>query len=930
MPCLAHRALAPCLSMAVLCLSGLSACSSSEDRAVEDEHVATLGPEGGILRVRGGTLSIPAGALREAVEITFRVSELGALEVPDRVRVTKSFHLSPHALRLLTAATLSIDYLTERLPGAVHASQFDVRRSDTSQVQERLHGTHVDVARQSVSGEVLQFGVFWGTVPAAPRPATVELSADAQVLSVGQTLQLEAAVLDQSGVAMALEAAGLSFSSSDAAAVSVDGAGLVTALAPGVATITAAAGAARATTRIAVRSDAEIAQNFAWENPLPQGNSLTAVTRDDAGAVYAAAMGGGIWKCPSGGQCVRLHTVPDARFVEMAVAAGRLVAAGAAGSGGILLTIDGAGEAGADGAAKLTARTLAVAGTALRSLSFDGRQGIAVGSGDHLLVFDAALDAWQVETNPSFDGLLAGGFAGKAPRVLTARGLVYERLGQGWTRVNADPPSAALIGAVSQGQGGFAAIDEANCLWRFEDARGWRQVPLSLDLGAGGHSGDARRHLRTGGDGEGEGAPDAGDASDAAAEPGGDAPDAGEGDATEAEDERSDVSIALQAIFRMGERAMLRASETSEEAPARALVLMETGAVDAAAQGGAFMRLELPDPGLTALWASGESDLVAAGTAGAIHLWDGSRWAALSSGEAGWIIALDAFEGGSVYALAERCLDTACQLVENRLLSRTAGGTFADLTLADGFWGRMRALGGRTADDLWVMGEGGLAYRWQGGVWSAVDAPGAAIFAIERCGDELYAVGQGGQVFRERDGAWSPLVRTGTATLRGLGCAGESMFAVGDYQISSWVRGSPVSLTPNDDAIRTALWKAVFVTPEGQAFIGGDARYLLLWNGTNFEYFDNPAGLPVYNVRAFHGTGYTDVWAVGTLTSGEGFLMHFDGADWRSLDPLAVRPLLTVTGAVDGTIWVGGGNGSILRGEIAAVGDLASPVQPGQ
>lgn len=921
-------ALATCLLVALLVTLGSASCGDAADESIGDEQVATLGPEGGVLRVRGGTLLIPEGALKEPTEITFRVSELGAPEVPDRVRVTRSFHLTPQTLRLLTFATLTIDYLPERLPGTVHASQFDVRRSDSSLAQERLNGVSVDADARNVSGEVLQLGVFWGTVPEASRPATIELSNDAQVLSVGQTLQLEARILDQAGMAMAAEAAGLSFSSSDAVVASVDGNGLVTALAPGIATLTAAAGAARATAQISVRSDAPIAQDFEWENPLPQGNSLTAVTRDEAGAIYVAAMGGAIWRRPPGGRFELLHEVSDARFTEMVALGGRLVAVGAVGSSGILLTIDGIAGSDSSQTSDLSVRTLAVAGTALKRVFFVGTKGISIGDGDHLLVFDASLDAWQAVSNPSFDNLVAGGFSGENPRVLTSSGLIYERVGEGWARLAVEgSPTSTLIDAVAFDEGAFAAIDEASRLWRFDDVRGWREVSLVLDAADAARSGNVWRHGRSGGDGEGEEEPDAGEAADGQAEVAdAESTGAGDEDVLPAEDaevpEAASAIMTLRAIFPMEDRVMLRAIETPEDAPSLAqdVVLFEpleseaSAGDDAATLGEVFERLELPSEATGALWASDKEDLIAVGTAGAIRWWHEGRWNVLSSGETGWIIALEAFESDAIHALVERCLDANCLTVENRLIARTESGVFEDLTPAEGFFGRMRAMGGHSAEDFWVMGEGGIAYRWQRGAWSTIELSTGAIFAIERCGGDLYAAGQNGQVFRQGDGVWSLLAQTGSAALRGLGCAGDSLFAVGDYQISTWVRGSPVSLTPNDDAIRTAPWKAVFVTSEGKAFIGGDARYILLWNGTNFEYFDNPAGLLVYNVRALHGTGYTDVWAAGMLTSGEGFLAHFDGAEWRSIDPETVRPLLSITGSPGGTVWIGGGNGSILRG----------------
>ena len=87
--------------------------------------------------------------------------------------------------------------------------------------------------------------------PDPPRPTTVTVSPPtARLAALGATVQLTAGVLDQNGQALA--GATVTWESSDAAVATVSGAGLVTAVDNGTATITARAGAASGTAAVTV------------------------------------------------------------------------------------------------------------------------------------------------------------------------------------------------------------------------------------------------------------------------------------------------------------------------------------------------------------------------------------------------------------------------------------------------------------------------------------------------------------------------------------------------------------------------------------------------------------------------------------------------------------------------------------------------------
>lgn len=92
--------------------------------------------------------------------------------------------------------------------------------------------------------------------PTGPSVGTIILQPAADTLSVSETLQLEATVLDADGEPITGDVA---FTSSASSIVSVSDTGLVTAVGPGEATVTAEAGGRTATATLFVRSAASIA-----------------------------------------------------------------------------------------------------------------------------------------------------------------------------------------------------------------------------------------------------------------------------------------------------------------------------------------------------------------------------------------------------------------------------------------------------------------------------------------------------------------------------------------------------------------------------------------------------------------------------------------------------------------------------------------------
>ena len=65
-----------------------------------------------------------------------------------------------------------------------------------------------------------------------------------------------------------------------------------------------------------------------------------------------------------------------------------------------------------------------------------------------------------------------------------------------------------------------------------------------------------------------------------------------------------------------------------------------------------------------------------------------------------------------------------------------------------------------------------------------------------------------------------------------------------------------------------------------------------------------------FNGRAIHGSGISDLYAVGS----KGRIAHFDGSRWSEADPLTNEHLTSVKCVPDGTVYIGGYKGTLIRG----------------
>lgn len=231
-------------------------------------------------------------------------------------------------------------------------------------------------------------------------------------------------------------------------------------------------------------------------------------------------------------------------------------------------------------------------------------------------------------------------------------------------------------------------------------------------------------------------------------------------------------------------------------------------------------------------------------------------------------------------------------LASSSLIAACAGGAADDGTT----WsvshteanGALLSVWGSAPDDVWAAGgqaDRGLILHNDGAGWSpvAIDAPAMLTWVYGFTAEDIYAVGNQGLAFHYDGSAWTR-IDTGTdLPLYGVwGSSGDDVWIVGgDPSVATGaavvLRGSgeafervavPAELAPN------ALYKAYGFAADDFIAVGTGGT-VLRFSGGDWWREPTPTEEPLFSLW---GRGADDVYAVGGTASGE--LLHYDGATW--------------------------------------------------
>jgi hypothetical protein len=822
-------------------------------------EVGSLGPAGGTVKSDdcGLTLTVPPGALTSTVTITMVGTEGGETPVPGRVVVSRVCTVLP-PLGLSKPATVTMTYDPAKVPARSSATDADLRFAALAGVQVRLQELQVDTAAHQATATTLGTGGFWVTTPGTPAPATVNITpSDAIALLPGQTQQYSAQVVDTAGATDT--GVGVRWATSSSRIATIAPSGLLTAVAPGHAFVTASTtwpdgglqgdAGAQGQVDLYVLSPVQSPGPFGWENPRPMGEDIHGLATVAGQLLIAGDNGTLLGQLPDGGY-LRLSSQRGLSLAGVAVSGTRagvagtldLVSQGVEQIAGVLGSFD-------PGAA----RSQVVAPSALlaRAVYGDADGLLAVGSGNDVYLLDPDGGAWAALETPVSEALLT---AAKDPvsgrRVVGARGQVYRQEGLSWFPIWDEPLGTLLSRATVLGADAFA-IDEGLGLRHFQEGHGWASEPVPaapLD------------HLVT--------------------------------------VDQLGGTLALSGVdTSLVPHVWLRPQAAWEDVPG----------------------LTGPDE-IYALTSTGPGHGYVGGARGALYDWNGSAFAPLRTGPVDDVTAVSVAPDGAVFATtAGACQDARCLVRTGALLARGADGQWAEVPGSQQtvpLW----AVVARSATDVFFGGGGSALVHYDGQAFTPLSSgETGAIRALKQCGADLWATGDQGFLGRyDGAGVFQPVAGGDGATFRALGCSSaRDVWAVGDYAVWHFDGNVWASVvTPN---INAQPWRAVSVGPD-EVWIGGETGFLLHSpDHSDWEAVLSPAGVTFYGAYGLWESEPGDLYLVGSQQRPrQAVLLRFDGALWHSLDSGTSRELLAIDGSgTDGAhnrqMVVVGRSGAILK-----------------
>jgi hypothetical protein len=257
--------------------------------------------------------------------------------------------------------------------------------------------------------------------------------------------------------------------------------------------------------------------------------------------------------------------------------------------------------------------------------------------------------------------------------------------------------------------------------------------------------------------------------------------------------------------------------------------------------------------------------------------------------------------------------------------------------------GAIAAMTGRSKNDVWASGTGGLIMHWTGQQWAALDSsPDAGridetLSSIFLTPDEMWGV-SGTLILRR--GLDPNSVRSARVTIFGSlfrSLSGIGVLSNGDAYMSiapgfkgmsdnylakldfdnAQIAYEPESIHPTTNEPQSSLGiRALFLTPEKALWLVGEHAVVVRYPVLPAEDEGAPLlgqGLVVpvssqANLLAAWGYG-EHLWAAGT----NGTILHFDGAAWHAEDTGTAVTLNAIFGFSPKDLWAAGDSGTVLH-----------------
>lgn len=317
-------------------------------------------------------------------------------------------------------------------------------------------------------------------------------------------------------------------------------------------------------------------------------------------------------------------------------------------------------------------------------------------------------------------------------------------------------------------------------------------------------------------------------------------------------------------------------------------------------------QIDLADVGVDGEATGSAPRAVAVSSSTLAYEFDGTVWKPVSLGGAIGMKGVAALGGGQWVAVGG-----------GTIIERAAAGGWSTKASVLGVFNDVTSLGGGKAV---AVGAAGMLATRSGGAWTPTPgAIGISNFnAVDAASDtEVWAVGEGGIAARFDGTAWKG-VSTGTGKhLNDVWVHGSDLaWAVG--LAGTILRWDGTKWSTLDSPLKQQDWTAVWGSDPNDVYLAGKGGFVARWDGIKFSLLAGPV---VGTLRDVWGFSEKDVWAVGD----GGRIYHSAGGTWTPVpiepfkipdqpDYIVESDLYAIWGSAPDDIWASGAPDSQSHG----------------
>ncbi|MBF0118547.1 MAG: hypothetical protein HQK79_06900 [Desulfobacterales bacterium] len=285
---------------------------------------------------------------------------------------------------------------------------------------------------------------------------------------------------------------------------------------------------------------------------------------------------------------------------------------------------------------------------------------------------------------------------------------------------------------------------------------------------------------------------------------------------------------------------------------------------------------------IKSIWGASSTKVFAAGEGGVILSYNGTSWAAMTSGTTENLYGIWGVAANSIFAVGD-----------NGTILYYNGTSWSAMT--SGTTNNLYGIWGTYAKDVFAVGAGGVILHYNGTSWSTMTSGVTSdLYSVwGGTAKDVFVVGGGGKILYYNGSVWKAMA-SGTATnlRRVWGTLKSSVYAVGDsgkiifYNGFTWSNISS-GITTNIYGIWGSSTRDIFITTTGGS--------ILHYDGISWDAMVSGVTTDMYNVWGLLGNNVFAVGDTGTILHygyefnklavdfGGNGLYHYNGTSWTNI-----------------------------------------------